>query len=433
MIAAAQAAKEPNMPTLAAMFKTVSTDCNLDCGYCYYRQSLLGKPIHQIDSSMLEAFTCQYMEYVADTRQANIGWQGGEPTLAGLDFFRRVVELETRYARPGTAINNMIQTNGTLLNNEWGHFLKEFNFLVGISLDGPESVHDMQRKDRGGHGSFRRVMSGIEVLRHHRVDMNILCVVGPHNVTQALQIMRFYQQEGLTHLQFMPAMGFQATEPEEQPVYSVSPEAYGQFLIALFDQWYEGSTPRVSIRIFDNFLQSYLGIQNELCVHSDACNAGVVVEYNGDVYPCDFYIHPRWKLGSIFQESLIDIAENPQRTAFIKRKHPLPTQCKTCTWKDLCKGGCPRNRPTLPNGGQAPEYFCQSYKQLLVHAHSRLQSLSQRIANRQRYLQQIDIFSMEHRPKPGRNDPCPCGSGRKHKACCGDPAISSSYLFQLEA
>ena len=418
------------MPSLSVMFKTVSTDCNLDCSYCYYRESLAGKQVRRIDPAMLEEFIPQYMEYVADTRQAVFGWQGGEPTLAGLDFFRRVIELEARHARRGTAISNVLQTNGTLLNDEWGSFLSTYNFLVGVSLDGPQTIHNSERKDRGGHGSFQRVVAGIDVLRRHNAALNILCVVGPHNVSRAHELMDFFRGEGFTYLQFMPAMAFQAIEPEKPPAYLVSSEQYGEFLTDLFDEWYQDGIPRISIRTFDNFLQSYLGIQNELCAHSDNCNAGIVVEYNGDVYPCDFYIHPQWKLGNIFQQSLKEMVESPERMAFIRQKMPLPDECQRCDWQNLCRGGCFRNRTIHKDGSLAPEYFCQSYKRFFSHANSRLQSLSQRITNYQQYRQQLDIMSKEHKPTPGRNDPCPCGSGQKYRACCGAPALSNSYLFQ---
>lgn len=421
------------MPDLFVMFKTVSTDCNLDCNYCYYRASLEDKNIQRIDPSMLEAFMPQYMEYVADSRQAVFGWQGGEPTLAGLDFFRWVIALEAQHARPGTAISNMLQTNGTLLNDDWGSFLHTYDFLVGVSLDGPETIHDIERKDRGGHGSFRRVMAGVNVLRRHDVELNILCVIGPHNVTRARELMKFFGQEGLTYLQFMPAMGFQASEPEKPPAYLVSPEQYGGFLVDLFDEWYAGGIPQISIRTFDNFLQSYLGIPNDLCIHSDACNAGIVVEYNGDVYPCDFYIHPQWKLGNIFQQPLKEMADSPKLRAFIGRKQTLPAECQTCQWRKLCNGGCVRNRSILKDGRQKAEYFCRGYQRLFSHADSRLQLLSQRIVNYRRYLQQLKAITKEHKPVPGAKDPCPCGSSQKHILCCGTPELPRSYLFQPDS
>ncbi len=419
------------MPPLSILFKTVSTDCNLDCSYCYYRESLEGTRVRRrIEPGMLETLVPQYMDYVADIRQAGFAWQGGEPTLAGLEFFRGAIDLQKSHARPGTIISNSLQTNGILLDQGWGSFLKEHRFLVGVSLDGPEEVHDSERKDRGGHGSFRRVMAGIDVLRRDGVEFNILCVVGPHNVDRAQELMRFYRREGFTYIQFIPSMGFQSVEPDKRATYSISAESYGEFLLQVFDQWYENGRPRISVRAFDNFLQSYLGTPNEMCVHGDVCSTALVVEYNGDVYPCDFYVHPEWKLGNILSDPLRAMAESEARRRFAGQKQPLPAACQACEWKTLCKGGCPRNRSTLEDGQTMPEYFCRSYKRFFGHADERLRSLRDRILNRVRYQEQLQLAGSRNRPRPGRNDPCPCRSGRKFKACCGDPLLSDSYVFQ---
>ena len=293
------------MPPLSVLFKTVSTDCNLDCSYCYYRESLEGTRVRRrMEEPVLAAFMRQYMEYVADAHVASFAWQGGEPTLAGLDFFERVVALEAESASGGMTIANALQTNAVLLDDRWGEFLRQYSFLVGVSLDGPEEVHDSIRRDRGGHGSFRRVMAGIEALRRHQVEFNILCVVGPHNVGRARDLMRFFRAEGFSHLQFIPAMAFQSVEPDVPAEYLITPTEYGDFLVELFDEWYQQGFPTVSVRTFDSIIQSYLGIPNDLCIYSERCDSGIVVEYNGDVYPCDFYVHPGWRLGNIMEESL---------------------------------------------------------------------------------------------------------------------------------
>jgi uncharacterized protein len=420
------------MPPLSIMFKTVSTDCNLDCSYCYYQESLEGTRLRRrIDRRMLETLIPQYMDYVADARHASLAWQGGEPTLAGLDFFRWMVALEAEHARPGTVIDNALQTNATLIDDAWSSFLAEYRFLVGVSLDGPEQIHDAERRDRGGHGSFRRVMSGIETLRRHGVELNILCVVGPHNINRAGELLRFFRREGFGDLQFIPAMDFQAMEPEKPPAYLIEPAAYGDFLVELFEEWYGDGAPRLSIRIFDNFLQSYLAVPNDLCVHGDACDAGLVVEHNGEVYPCDFYVHPRWQLGNINSTPLREILENPERAAFVGQKQPLPAACQACEWRAVCKGGCPRNRARFEDGSEGPDYFCDSYKRFFQHGHSRLQRLRERVQNRFRALEHLDLIESAQRPRPGRNAPCPCGSGHKQKACCADPRLADSYVFRV--
>ena len=409
------------MPPLSVMFKTVSTDCNLDCAYCYYRESLEGTRVRRrIEPRLLETFIPQYMAYVADTGVASFAWQGGEPTLAGLPFFERVVALQAAHARPGTTISNALQTNGLLLDDAWGQFLETYGFLVGVSVDGPQEIHDAQRKAKSGRGSFDLVMRGVDVLRRHGIEHNALCVLGPHNVEHPRELMRFYREQGFSHVQLIPCMDFQAMEAEKPPAFQVTPDQYGAFLTAAFDEWHQGGGPTLSVRIFDNFLQSHVGVPNDLCVHADSCDAGIVVEYNGDAYPCDFYVHPKWKLGNVVEQPLRDVLYSPIRAAFVRQKHPLPAECAACEWLNVCKSGCPRNRD-----GDAPDYFCQSYKTLFRHADDRLRALGARVERRRKYLHAIQLNpALEKR----RNDACPCGSGQPQKRCCGVP--ETSYLFR---
>jgi uncharacterized protein len=415
------------MPALSVMFKTVSTDCNLDCAYCYYRESLEGTRVRRrLDPSLLERFIPAYMSYVADVRTASMSWQGGEPTLAGLRFFERVVALQAAYAAPGTLISNALQTNAVLLDEAWGAFLRRYNWLVGVSLDGPEEVHDALRTDRGGRGSFARALRGIDVLRRHGVDFNILCVLGPHNVGRAGELMAFFRRRRFTHVQFIPAMDFQAIQPDRPPDFLITPAQYGAFLVEAFDSWYEHGSPTISVRIFDNFVQSVLGVPNDLCVHADTCDTGIVVEWDGSAYPCDFYIHPGWKLGNVLDTPLAELAAGVARRAFIGQKIPWPEECAGCEWLRVCKSGCPRNRAAT-DGVPAPDYFCESYKQFFAHAHARLEQLKATIQRQPRYLQVVQRGSAGG-TMPGRNEPCPCGSGRKHKRCCANPAWSRSYL-----
>jgi uncharacterized protein len=416
------------MPALSVMFKTVSTDCNLDCAYCYSRESLEGTRVRRrLGMGLLERFIPAYMSYVADVKMASMSWQGGEPTLAGLSFFERVVALQAAYAEPGTLISNALQTNAILLDEAWGKFLRRYNWLVGVSLDGPEEVHNALRTDRGGRGTFASVLRGIEVLRRHGVDFNVLCVLGPHNVWRASELMAFFRRQRITHVQFIPAMNFQAIQPDRPPVFLVTPAQYGAFLVEAFDAWYEAGSPVFSVRIFDNFVQSYLGVPNDMCVHADTCDAGIVVEWDGSAYPCDFYIHPGWKLGNVLDTPLAELVSGVVRRAFIGQKVPWPEDCARCEWVRVCKTGCPRNRATV-EGVLAPDYFCASYKQFFAHAQARLGELKLTIERKQRYLQVMESGS-NRGAMAGRNDPCPCGSGRKHKVCCANPARSRSYLL----
>lgn len=416
------------MPPLPVMFKTVSTDCNLDCAYCYYRESLEGTRVRRrIHDGMLERFIPQYMEYVSDVKLANLMWHGGEPTLAGLGFFQKIQELEERHASPRTLINNSLQTNGVLLNDAWGEFFAAHHWLVGVSLDGPRDIHDQLRRNRGGVGTFDQVMRGIEVLRRHAVEFNVLCVLGPHNITRAGELMRFYRAEGFTHVQFIPAMDFQAFEPNRPPSFLVDAEEYGEFLVEAFDLWYESGGPRLSVRIFDNFVESHVGLPNDLCVHGSRCDAGIVVEWDGSVYPCDFYVHPSWKLGNVMGTPLREIAESEARRDFMAQKRPLPLECSTCEWLAVCKSGCPRNR-TSTALGTTPDYFCASYKRFFRHADLQLRDIATAFENKVRYLEMLNVSRTI--AQAGRNDPCPCGSGRKHKHCCASPARSASYILK---
>lgn len=419
------------MPALGVMFKTVSTDCNLDCDYCYYRESLEGSRVRRrIAPELLDAFFGQYMDYVADAGAASVAWQGGEPTLAGLRFFEQVVALQARHARPGTTISNALQTNGVLIDDAWGTFLKTYNFLVGVSIDGPEEIHNVRRAYKSRRGSFDHAMRGVGVLRRYGVPVNALCVLGPHNVERPRELVRFYRREGFSHVQFIPEMRFQALEPEKPADYAITPAQYGRFLTEAFDEWHEEGRPTLSIRFFDNAVQTYVGVPNESCVQSDRCDAGIVVEHNGDVYPCDFYVHPDWKLGNVLESPLREILKNPKRLAFVLQKHrPLPEACQRCEWLKVCKSGCPRNR-TAVDDAVRPDYFCAAYKEFYPHAHARLARVAERVRQRQAFFHRLQVSPAQVK-RTGPNEPCPCGSGKKYKKCCASPADQRSYLLEL--
>lgn len=412
------------------MFKTVSTDCNLDCQYCYYRESLEGTRVRRrISYDMIAHFIPRYLEYVGDNSLANFIWQGGEPTLAGLEFFQSVIELQQEHTRPGTIVSNALQTNGVLIDGRWARFLADNQFLVGISIDGPQEIHDSLRKDRGGHGSFTRVMAGLGALRAAGVEVSVLCVLGPHNIKRTHDLMRFFRQTGVPNVQFIPAMDFQGTGPYSPANYRITSAEYGQFLIELFDEWYGDGAPQLSIRIFNNFLQSSLSLPNDACVHSESCNGGLIVEYDGDVYPCDFYITPEYRLGNVVEDSIGQILGKRLYTEFTGQKQPLPQECTQCEYLRLCNSGCPRNRLAKEGGRDGPDYFCASYKQFFAYAAERLDTLGERIARRWQFDERVSLMSPREQRFPGRNDPCLCGSSRKYKACCGSPALTNSYLF----
>jgi len=399
---------------LAVMWKTVSEDCNLACDYCYY-STCGGKPgpkINRIAPDVLEPVIRAYMQRTQGV--ASFAWQGGEPLLAGLPFFEEVVSLQARHAPPNTIISNAVQTNGTLINDRWARFFKTYNFLVGVSLDGPREVHDARRVDAGGNGTFDRVMKGIAHLDVAGVEYNILTVIHEGNVGRAGELVNFFANNRFAFIQFIPCMDFRSQQVDRPGVFTVTPEQYGAFLCEAFDHWYGDGPPKLSIRLFDNLLSLYAGREAEQCTHRAACPRTLILEQNGDAYPCDFYMHDDWKLGNAATDSLDRILAHPNYDRFLALKGDLPERCRSCQWQSLCHGGCPRNRSreeALP----APDYFCHSYLRLYAHAHERLQTLA---AGVRRSLFDAHVSNVLKGKLPGRNDPCPCGSGKKFKQCC---------------
>ncbi len=357
------------------MWKTVSEDCNLACDYCYYSR-VLGRPqgIRIPPPPILEKTLRDYLATSGPV--ASIAWQGGEPLLAGLPFFQRVVALEAEVARPRTTISNAVQTNGVLINQAWAQFFREYRFLVGVSLDGPQAVHDAHRVDAGGHGTFNRVMRGIRWLEQERVDFNILTVIGPHNVGRGGELMAFYREHGFRWIQFIPQMAFQSQTVEDPGIFAISPQAYGDFLCEVFDVWYRDGHPDTSIRFFDNVVQSYVGLQPDLCTMRKRCPAHLIVESNGDLYPCDFYIGDEWRIGNIADMALIDAFSTDVYQRFADMKPDLPGTCQRCQWLAHCRGGCPRNRQWDNQPEHTADYFCASFQQFFAYANERLERLA---------------------------------------------------------
>lgn len=409
-----QPARAVPAPGLGVMWKTVADDCNLACDYCYYSRGG-GRPAsgrHRIDHALLES---TIREYMARSRGAVcFAWQGGEPLLAGLQFFEEAVALQVRHAPPGATISNVLQTNGTLLNDGWARFFRRYNFLVGVSIDGPREIHDAHRVTATGKGSFDLVMRKIGRLRRHDVDFNILTVLHQGNVGRPRELMEFYAQADFRYVQFIPGMDFRSDEPGTPARYLITPEEYGEFLRATFDLWYNGGNPVMSVRFFDNMLGLYAGRRAEICTHSRTCPATLVLEHNGDAYPCDFYMGGEWRLGNIGTARLDTLLSHLSYLRFRCLKERLPEQCRRCEWLKFCYGGCPRNRERDASGNAiGADYFCASYREFFAHAHEKLSSLALKL--RAQWL--LDHVRSSH-DWPGRNQPCVCGSGRKFKQCC---------------
>ncbi|MBU5442844.1 anaerobic sulfatase maturase [Paenibacillus sp. MSJ-34] len=413
MAAACLSSSRPE--TFGMMWKTVSEDCNLACDYCYY-STCQGKPgpqINRIDPRILDKLIREYMALSNGT--ASFAWQGGEPLLAGLDFFREAVALQAKYAPPHTRIGNSLQTNATLIDAEWARFFKAYNFLIGVSLDGPQPIHDARRTTGSGKGSYRLVMRGIEYLRDAAVDFNILTVIHEDNVGKAKQLMEFYRQEGFGFVQFIPCMDFRSQQTEAEGKYLITPEQYGRFLCEAFDIWYNDGMPELSVRFFDNMLSVYLHREAELCIHRPECASTFVLERNGDAYPCDFYINDDYKLGNVGIDSLESLFSNPVYERFRAMKPALPKRCASCPWLNMCFGGCPRNRNwNAANDSYDADYFCESYRQIYAYAHERMTTLAEAVKKRW-----LASYKSSGRRLPGRNDLCLCGSGKKFKQCCG--------------
>ena len=364
---------------VSVMWKTVSEDCNLACDYCYY-STCGGQPgkINRIQSPLLDTFMKGYMRQTSGV--AAFAWQGGEPLLAGLGFFEEVVSLQAKYAPPHTIISNSLQTNGTLLTDRWAAFLKRYNFLVGLSLDGTQEIHDRRRVDALGQGSFNRVMKGIGHLRRHGVEFNILTVIHKGNVNSAAELLAFYAREDFNFVQFIPCMDFRSQETDRPGVYEITPEEYGKFLIEAFDLWYNNGSPLMSIRFFDNMLGIYMNNEADMCIHRSTCPAMLVLEQNGDAFPCDFFINEEWKLGNVGEHLLDELLSSPIFREFESLKPRLPEPCQTCEWMSLCHGGCPRNRVWSGNRMSSdPDYFCAAYKMIYTHAGERMKLLAARL------------------------------------------------------
>lgn len=356
----------------SVLVKPVSADCNLVCEYCFYSSKAKLYPEtcqHRMNDDVLRELVSQLMSLALE--RASFCWQGGEPTLAGLDFFGQAVKYQRLLRAPGQIVENSLQTNGVLIDKEWARFLSRHGFLVGVSLDGPAELHDHYRRDRGGDPSYGRVVKGIEHLRRYNVDFNVLVLLNDCNVQRPRELYRFLLDQGFRYLQFIPCVE-RSPETGEIARYSVSPEQYGRFLCDVFDEWAGKGIPTVYVRDFEDILISYVTGETSSCIYSRDCGKYVVVEYNGDVYPCDFFVEPELLLGNIMEHPLEEIVENLKFAEFSAQKRRLAAKCEECPWLQYCSGGCPKHQVQL---GLDRNYFCESYKMLFEHANERFLEL----------------------------------------------------------
>ena len=306
---------------------------------------------------------------------SNFAWQGGEPTLMGLDFFRAVVDLQKKYGSPGQVVSNALQSNGVLLDQQWCRFLKEYNFLVGISLDGPKHFHDHYRLDHGGGATFEKVMAAIDLCREHKVEFNILVLLNDQNVIAPDELFDFFIEHDFKFLQFIPCL-------EKDPVgdglapFAVTGQQYGRFMCRIFDRWLDHGYDKISIRLFDSIISYFLTGRHSNCSFGRKCNDYVVVEHNGDVFCCDFFVQPDCRLGNILERPIEELANSPVKRRFADHKRNLANKCLLCRHSDICRGGCLKDRIVLTDGFAQPSHFCEAYQQFFDHALPQLAQLA---------------------------------------------------------
>ncbi|MDG6256617.1 MAG: anaerobic sulfatase maturase [Methanomicrobiaceae archaeon] len=350
-------------PSFHVLAKPAGAQCNLACRYCFYlpKAELYPGGTFRMADDLLAEFLRQYIE-AQQVPAVTIAWQGGEPTLIGLEFYRRSVDLAGQYARPGMQVNYTIQTNGTLLDEEWCAFFKQHHFLVGISIDGPKALHDSCRVDRRGEGTFARVMRGLGRLQEHGVEYNILCAVHAANGDHPLDIYRFFRDDvGARFVQFIPIVDREGDTATDR---SVRPAQWGRFLCTVFDEWVRRDVGEMFVQHFDTALAAWVGHPPGLCTFAHTCGAAVALEHNGDLYSCDHFVQPDCLLGNIRETPLAALVRSEQQRRFGQAKRDtLPLACRKCPVRFACQGGCPRNRfAETPDGEAGLNYLCEGYR-----------------------------------------------------------------------
>ena len=380
--------------------KPAGPACNLDCAYCFYlEKKVLFAPAetYRMSDEVLAALIANYVRS-QPTPEVEFVWQGGEPTLLGIDFFRHVVEIQQRFAKR-KRITNSLQTNGTLLTDQWCTFLRKHGFTVGLSLDGPREIHDRYRRDRAGRGTFDAVMRGLGLLKQHGVAYNVLACVARETARQPLAVYRFLRDQGVEFIQFTPVVerpadavtaaqglrlaGFASPGAADGPAavtpWSVLPEEYGDFLIAVYEEWVRHDVGAVFVMNFEWALNAWIGNPSPVCVHATQCGRALAVEHNGDVYACDHGVYPQLKLGNVRADRLADLAERSRRSGFgVRKETALPLQCRECEVLAACRGGCPKHRFAESGRGEPGlHYLCAGYQKFFRHIRKYLRAMAQ--------------------------------------------------------
>ncbi len=374
------------MPPISLLIKPASSLCNLRCRYCFYHsiaENRLTESYGIMDYDTLETLVKKTLEF-ADNN-CTIAFQGGEPTLAGIDFYKKLIELEKKYNVKNVSINNAIQTNGIVIDDEWASFLAKNNFLVGLSLDGPKDIHDASRVDHIKKGTFNKVMNTVNLFNKHKVEYNILFVVDAFVARHVKKVYNFFKKNNFKYLQYIPCLDPLGEEPGNYE-YSLTPERLSYFMRNLFDEWYNDfmNDNYISIRYFDNLVGMVLGHPPEACGMSGICSCQFVVEADGGVYPCDFYVLDEWYLGNLKDSSFEELkfSENGKRFVEVS-KHQSP-ECLKCHWFGICRGGCRRNREPFANGNPVLNHYCSAYREFFEYAAERIEKVAQKVASMQR-------------------------------------------------
>jgi uncharacterized protein len=431
------------------MVKPTGSLCNLNCTYCYYleKQNLFpGKNDFKLPEDLLELFIKQYIE-AQQVPVVTFTWQGGEPTLLGLDYFRKVIEFQKKYSA-GKNIENAFQTNGTKLDDDWCRFFTDNGILVGISIDGEEHCHDRFRKTRSGGPTFKRVMKGIELLHKNKVEFNTLSVVNNYNVQYAYETYRFLKRIGSGFIQFLPVVERIAGKSEVTDLslvapdfngkaavtdWSVKPVDFGKFLMTIFNEWVRNDVARYYVQIFDATLANYVGESPGICVFAETCGDALVMEHNGDLYSCDHFVYPEYYLGNIREKDMVEMVRSQKQFDFgIDKRNKLPRYCLNCEVRYACHGECPKHRfLTTPDGSPGLNYLCEGYKMFFKHVEPYMDFMAKELkakrapANVMQWIRNKENQVIKPL-RPERNDPCPCGSGKKFKNCCsGKPLFSA--------
>ena len=367
------------MQPFTLLIKPSGSDCNVDCTYCFYkcRAPEVGQGRQRMSDEVLEKLVKDYMQLGFPL--AGFAWQGGEPTLMGLDFYKKTVELQKKYGSSGQEVGNSLQTNAILLNEKWCRFLHESKFLVGISIDGPKEFHDYYRLDHSGAGTFDKVMRAINNCKEYNVEFNTLTLLNARNVEHPDKVFDFLVGLGVKFVQFIPCV---EVDPATGKIadFSITPEQYGEFLCRLFDRWIEYGPRNLSIRDFDSVLAYYVTGRHSICTFDKQCSQYIVIEHTGDAFCCDFFVEPKWRLGNIFETPIEELATSSKKRAFAKAKKNLCNKCLVCRHLAICRGGCMKDRAPFDKDSFGKEsYFCEAYKRFFDHALPRFMQLAAEI------------------------------------------------------